>query len=187
MIIGITGSIGSGKTTAANLFRKYGFRIINVDKFYANIYRENKSLKNKIKKEFGTTSRNKLKKIVFNDYKKLKKLNQITHPIIINEIKKSIKNIKKNKKTEIIIDAPLLLETKTKNLVDKVIVVKCNEKTQISRVLKKKKYTGKEIKNIIKSQMPLNKKLKYADFVVENNGNINNLEKQIKDIVKKLK
>jgi len=122
MILGITGSFGSGKTTIANIFRNYGFKVINVDKLYHNIYNE-PLLKNRIKKEFNTINRNKIKKIVFNDYSKLKKLNKITHPLIIKEIKKLIKN-KKN----IIIDAPLLLEAKAQNLVDKIIVVKANKK-----------------------------------------------------------
>jgi len=104
MIIGVTGTFGSGKTTVANMFKKYGFKIINVDKLYHNIY--NKNLKNKIKKEFDTLDKEKIRKIVFGDYKKLKKLNKITHPIIIKSIKKEIyktlnfkKEIPINKKT----------------------------------------------------------------------------------------
>src|SRR3989338_11604213 len=75
MIIGITGNFGSGKTTVSNMFRKHGFEVINADKLYHGIYNKNKVLRNKIKKEFGTLNRNEIKKIVFNDYKKLKKLN----------------------------------------------------------------------------------------------------------------
>lgn len=187
MIIGITGSVGSGKTTVANLFRRYGFKVINVDKFYAKIYRENKTLREKIKKEFGTVSRAKIKKIVFNNSNKLKKLNKTTHPIIINEIKKSIKKIKKsNKNAKIVIDAPLLLETKAKNLIDNIIVVKCDKKTQINRVLKKGKYTKQEIKNILKSQMPLKEKLKYADFVIDNSGPLDTTKRQIEELIKKI-
>ena len=93
MIIGITGSFGSGKTTVANMFKKYGFKVTNVDKLYHGIYSKDKSLKNKIKKEFSTLDRNKIKNIVFNDSKRLIKLNKITHPIIIKEIKKEISAI----------------------------------------------------------------------------------------------
>ena len=90
MIIGITGTFGSGKTTVADMFRKHGFKVINVDRLYHGIYNKNRILKNKIKKEFRTLNRNQLKKIVFNDSTKLKRLNKLAHPIIIKEIKKQI-------------------------------------------------------------------------------------------------
>ena len=182
MIIGITGSFGSGKTTVANLFKKYNFKIVNVDKLYYGIYKTNKSLKIKLKKEFGTANRAKIKKIVFNDYKKLKSLNEITHPIILNETIKKIRKIRlKDKKINVMIDAPLLLEAKAKKLVDKIIVVKCKKNIQI------KKYSEKEIENIIKSQMPLKEKLKHADFVVDNSYPISNTENQVKKIINNIK
>ena len=180
MIIGLTGSFGSGKTTVADLFSKYDFRVINVDKLYNGIYNKDKTLKNKIKKGFGTINRNKIKKIVFNDSIKLKKLNKITHPIIIKEIKKGIKRIK-NK--NIVIDVPLLFEAKIQSMFDKIIVVKCSKKEQIKRILKKCKYSKKEIDNIINSQMPLNKKIKYADFVVDNSKEIRESEIKYEKIV----
>lgn len=182
MIIGITGSFGSGKTTVANMFSKYGFRVINADKLYHGIYNKNKSLRNKIKKEFGTTNRTQLKKIVFNNPNKLKKLNKITHPTIIKEIKKGIKRIK-NK--NIVIDVPLLFEAKIQSMFDKIIVVKCSKKEQIKRILKKGRYSKKEIDNIINSQMPLNKKIKHADFVVDNGKTIKEVQSQIKNILSK--
>lgn len=198
MIIGITGAFGSGKTTAANIFKKYGFEVINADELYHDIYEKDEKLKNKIIKEFGTLDRSRIKKIVFNNYKKLKKLNEITHPIIIREIKNKIdsiiklnnkKTIKKNKKNQnskevkIALDAPLLIESNMQDMVDKIIVVKCDEKAQIERLLKKGKYTKEEIENIINSQMPLEEKIKYADFVIDNNSSINEVEKQIAQII----
>ena len=187
MILGITGSFGSGKTTVANIFKKYGFEIINADKLYHGIYDKNEALRNKIKKEFGTLDRNKIKKIVFNDSKKLKKLNEITHPVIIREIKNKIKEIKKNNKNfNIVLDVPLLIEAKMQRMVDKIIVVKCNKKIQLERLLKKGKHTRKEIENIISSQMPLNEKLKHADFTIDNNSSISAVEKQIAQIISSL-
>src|SRR3989338_1052172 len=171
MIIGITGSFGSGKTTVSNIFKKYGFEVINADKLYHGVYNKNKALRNKIKKEFCTLNRSQLKKIVFNNPKRLKKLNNITHPIIIKEIKKEIDEIKKyNKEARIIVDVPLLFEAKMQNMFDKIIVVKCDEKIQFERLLKNGKHTRKEIENILNSQMPLNEKLKHADFTIDNNS-----------------
>lgn len=185
MILGITGSFGSGKTTVSNIFKKYGFEVINADKLYHGIYNKNKALRNKIKKEFGTLDRSKIKKIVFNNYKKLQKLNKITHPIIINTLKKQINRINKNNK-KIAIDVPLLFEAKMQNMFDKIIVVKCNEKTQIKRLLKKKKYSKKEIMQIIRSQMPIEEKVKYADFVLDNSKTIKETEKQVHTILSSL-
>lgn len=98
MIIGVTGSFGTGKTTVANLFGKHGFEVINADELYHGIYEKDKALRNKIFREFGTLDRSKIKKIVFSDYKKLKRLNEITHPLIIQEIKKRAASIIKKQK-----------------------------------------------------------------------------------------
>jgi len=184
MIIGITGAFGSGKTTVANIFKKYGFEVINADELYHGIYGRDEKLKNKIIKEFGALDRSKIKKIVFNDSKKLKKLNEITHPIIIKEIKNKIKEIKENNQSaKIVLDVPLLIEAKMQGMVDKIIVVKCDEKAQIERLLKKGRHTRAEIENIIISQMPIEEKLRYADFVVDNSSSINEAEKQIAEII----
>jgi|TARA_Y100000310_G_C20691451_1_gene822530 dephospho-CoA kinase len=181
MIIGITGSFGSGKTTVAEMFRKQGFKVINVDKLYHGIYKRNLILKFKIRKEFGTLDRNKIKEIVFDDSSKLRKLNKMTHPLILKSLKKEIKKIR-NKK--IIIDIPLLFEAEVEKLFDKIIVVKCSKKTQIERILKKKKHTKKEIKQIIKSQMPLKDKIKKANFVVDNGGTIYRTRNQVMKMLK---
>ena len=95
MIIGITGSFGSGKTTVANMFKRYRFKVIDVDKVYHKDFYKNHPLRNKIKKEFGTLNRSELRKKVFSDYSELRKLNKITHPIIIKTMKKEIKNANK--------------------------------------------------------------------------------------------
>ena len=194
MILGITGSIGSGKTTASNLFKKLGFFIVNADEIGHEVIKKNSAAYKKIIKEFGNEildnnkniDRKILGSIVFNDKIKLKKLNSIMHPIIINEIENQIKKIKQKcgNKTKIVIDAPLLLETKTKNLVDKIIVVKADKKNIIKRL--NKRFSKEKIEKILKSQMPLDEKLRYVDFVIDNNKDLKHLEKQVENIIKKL-
>ena len=108
------------------------------------------------------------------------------HPLIIDEIEYQIKKIQKKcgNNTRILIDAPLLVETNLKNHVDKIVVVKSDKKNAVKRL--NKKYSKEQIERILKAQTPLKEKLKYADFVVDNNGDIENLERQIKNIIEKL-
>ena len=77
----------------------------------------------------------------------------------------------------------MLIEANAQKLVDKIILVKCDKKEQISRILKKKKHSKKEIDQILKSQIPLNEKIKHADFVVDNNKAIKQTESQIKNMI----
>ena len=194
MILGITGSIGSGKTNTAKLFRKYGFRVISADKAGHEIIKKNSAAYKKIVKIFGneildknkSIDRKKLGDIVFNDTGKLKKLNLVTHLRIIKEIKNQIKKIKSKhgNKTNIMVDAPLLLETMAKNLVDKIIVVKCDKEKIIKRL--SKKYPKEKIERILNAQMPLIEKVKYADFVIDNNKDIAYLKKQVAEIVEEI-
>ena len=156
--------------------------------------KSNEKIKNKIIKHFGKEildknkkiNRKKLGNIVFSDKNELKKLNLIMHPLIINQIKNKIKNIQKEcgHDAKIIIDAPLLIETNLKDCVDEIIVVKSDKKNIIKRL--NKKYNKKQIERILKAQMPLEEKLKHADFVVDNSADIKNLERQIKNIIEKL-
>ena len=194
MIIGITGSIGSGKTTAAKLFGRHWYSRIDADEIGHQIIKKNSTAYKKIVKNFGYKildkgngiDRKKLGDVVFDEKKKLKKLNLIVHPVMIKSIKNQIKKIQEKcrHKTKIVIDAPLLLETKTKGFVDKVIVVKCDKKNILKRL--SKKYPKEKIERILNAQMPLEEKLKYADFVVDNNKDLKHLEKQVKNIIRKL-
>ena len=193
MIIGITGPIGSGKTTAAKLFSRHWYSRIDADEIAHEILKSDKIIKKDLIKNFGkqivdknkNIDRKKLGDVVFYDIKKLKKLNLIMHPIIILNIKKRIAEIKKQcpAKTRIVIDAPLLLETEAKNLIDNVIVIKCSKGNILKR---NKKFPKEQIERILKSQMPLNEKLKYADFVIDNNKDLNHLKNQVERIIKKI-
>lgn len=186
MIIGITGSIGSGKTTAAKLFGKRHYFRIDADEISHDLMKNDYEVKDRLVKNFGeeiidkrkNIDRKKLGRIVFDDDKKLKKLNSMMHPLIIDEIMNKIKKIRKNcgSKAKIIIDSPLLIETNAKKMADKIIVVKADAEKVIER---NKTFSGEEIETILKRQMPPEEKLKYADFVIDNNKGMMHLEKQV--------
>ena len=186
MLIGLTGVFGSGKTTIAKLFAKHGYKYISADEIGHKLFNKNE-IKNRVIQKFGKSilikskiDRKKLKKIVFNNHKKLIELNKIVHPPIINEIKSIIK---KNKNKKIIVEGALLIEAGCKCLFDKMIVVKINPKEQLKRVLKKKKYTKQEIKSILKSQLSQKEKLKYADFVISNSKALELTRKEVEKII----
>ena len=193
-IIGITGSIGSGKTTVAKLFSRHWYSRIDADEIGHQIIKKNAAAYKKIIKNFGkdildkngSIDRKKLGNAVFDDHTKLKNLNSITHPIIINRIKKQIKETKEKcgDKTKIVIDAPLLLETKAKNLVDMIIVVSADKSNILKRL--NKKLPKEKIERILKAQMPLKEKIKHADFVIGNNKGMGHLEKQVIKIIERI-
>lgn len=187
MIVGITGNIGSGKTTVAKIFKKYGYYVIDADKIGHEVL--NGQAYKKILENFGErvlnkdkkVDRRKLANIVFNDEKKLNTLTQITLPLIMRDILEEIKN--KNDKN-IVLDAALIIESGLSSLVDKLIVVKINKEVQIKRLLNKGKYTQDQIKKIINAQMPQKEKLKYADYVIDNNGSLAETRMQVCKIIK---
>ena len=194
MIIGITGSIGSGKTTAAKMFSRHHYDRIDADEIAHEIIDQNKIVYEKIINEFGSKilnknkiiDRKKLGNVIFNDANKIKRLNSITHPIIISEIRNQIKKIKNEcgKNAKIIVDAPLLLETNAKDLIDRIIVVRTSKENILKRL--GEKHSKRQIERILKHQMSLEEKLKHADFVIDNNKNFSHMEKQITEIIKNL-
>lgn len=193
MIIGITGSVGSGKTAIAKLFSRHQYIRIDADEIGHQLFKKNTVIYKKIMNAFGKNilgkngdiDRKKLGEVAFSENRKLKKLNSIMHPLIINEIKNKIGKIKQEcgSKAKIVIDAPLLLEAKAKDLVDQIIVVKCSKENILKR---NKKLAGRQIEKILKAQTPLNEKLKCADFVIDNNKDSGHLEKQVEKIIKEL-
>lgn len=189
MIVAITGNIGSGKTNASLLFRKAGYALLNADKIGHELYKR-KDIKQKVIKTFTKEiltkeeiDRKKLKNIVFHNHKELIRLNKIVHPEILKEIKRKIKE-KKNK--NIAIEGALLIETKFKDY-NNLLLITIDKSIQIKRLLKKGKYNKVEINNIIKSQLAQQKKLRYADYIVDNSGTKKEFERNIKKIIKELK
>ena len=188
-IIGVTGSVSSGKTTVAGFFKEIGAYLIDADKIVHRLYKTNRNIRTYIRKHFGgkvfsrgTIDRRKLARIVFTEKKKLKKLQKIVHPLTIKEIKDIVR---KSKRQVIVIDAPLLLEANLDKFVDYIVVVKVNLKKQFERCAKKG-FMKRECLLRQKSQMPLREKIKHADFVIDNNRSKAKTRKEVEGIWQKL-
>lgn len=191
IILGLTGSFASGKTSVAAIFRSYGARVIDADALAYRLSRPHTRVYNKLISVFGKAilgsdrriSRAKLSAIVFNDKKALRRLNEITHPAIIRTIKKKISQFKSG---IIVLDAPLLIEAGLGRGVDKIIVVKADRKKQIQRAIRRTSLSKTAVLKRIRSQMPLRRKLRLADFVIDNNRSLNETRKQVRQIRRQL-
>ena len=191
MVIGITGSFGSGKTTAARMFASLGARVIDADRIAHRLLRPGTEVYRSIIRNFGrevlakgcAIERRKLARIVFASPGLLRKLNRIVHPAVIASIKR---RVAKSKKKIFVVDAPLFIEAGLKKDVDLLIVVKSTRKKQTERLLKRGKYTKAEIIKRIKSQMALSKKARLADFIIDNDGSKAKTWVQVKRIYRAL-
>lgn len=192
-IIGLTGGIASGKSTVAKMLKNYGIPIIDADVIAREVVEVGEEAYYKIVEAFGkdilhedgTIHREKLGAIVFNDEEQRKKLNNIVHPAVrtrMNELKQ--KYIEGGEKT-IVLDIPLLFESKLTHLVDKIILVYVDYDVQVKRLMERNHFTREQAEARIKAQMPLKDKISLADAVLYNNGTISETEKQLAEVLKK--
>ena len=190
IIVGLTGSLGTGKSTVTNLFRELGAHIIDWDELARKVTRPHSKAWEAIVEYFGkdvlnedqTINRQKLAEIAFPDKKKVAKLNQIVHPEVFKEDERITSEIKRLDPDALIIkDIPLLFELTRPIFVDKVVVVFANEETQLRR-LEEKGMSREDARERIRSQLPLEKKTKSADFVINNDGSLEETKRQVKEI-----
>ncbi len=179
VVIGITGGFATGKTTVANFFSRLGARVIDADRIAHDIIRRNSPAFKEIILAFGRDilSRNKsivrkrLAAKVFGNKKALRKLCRITHPLIIDIIKKKLRAIEKtNPQSIVVIDAPLLVETGLNKIVNWLLVVDTTPARTIQRCMAKRGFSECEIKRRNKAQLSIESKKKIADCLIDNNG-----------------
>ncbi len=194
-IVGLTGSLGTGKSTVASLFRDLGAYVIDWDELARNVVRPRSKVWKQLVDYYGmgilnenlSINRQKLADVVFSDKRKLKKLNQIIHPKVFEQDEKITKEIQSHDPNALIIkDIPLLFEVSRPIPVDKIIVVSATEETQLRR-LEEKGMSRQDARRRIESQMSLDEKVKSADFVIDNDGPLEETRKQVEAIYSLLK
>lgn len=187
--VGILGSVGSGKSFVANIFKELGFNIFSADQVVSQIYERNKNINKKISIFFklklnrGKINKNELRDTLKKNPKKFKYLNKIIHPIVR---KKLILFLSKYKKTKLVVlDIPLLIENKMFNFVDIFIFVKTKPNIFKIRIKKRKNLDKQFLKLLENKQVDEKIKKSYADFTVDNSTK-DKVKLQVKKILDKI-
>jgi dephospho-CoA kinase len=187
--VGILGSVGSGKSFVANIFKELGFNTFSADKVVSQIYERNKNINKKIsiffklKLSHGKINKNELRDTLKKNPKKLKYLNDIIHPIVRKKLSLFLSKYKKT--NLVVLDIPLLIENKMFNFVDIFIFVKT--KPNIFKIrIKKRKNLDKQFLKLLENQQ-VDEKIKksYADFTVDNSIK-DKVKLQVKKILDKI-
>jgi dephospho-CoA kinase len=192
LIIGITGGIGSGKTTLSKLLRAEGYSVYDSDLEARRLQNEHSTMQKKIIDMFGKEiyddhglNRSALGKLVFGKPELLVKLNSIVHPLVMDDFENWIDN--RLPKKMLFIESAILFESGFNKLVDKVIVITAREDIRIDRVVKRDGITVEHVKTRMSHQMPEEEKLKRADYVIYSDDDKPLFEKTKKIIAELLK
>ena len=198
MIVGLTGGIGTGKSTVSRKLREIGYPVIDLDVISREVI-EYPEVINELIRNFGieilesqnnisgkkSISRNKLRQTVFKEEKKVSVLNSIIHPPIVKEMRRQIEELRKSYKT-VFVEVQLLFEAKLEKEFDIIVLVYADKKTQLERVLKRDGRSEGEVQQIINAQMDMTEKRRLSNYIIENNGNSEMLDLEIEKFIKKL-
>lgn len=194
--VGLTGGIGVGKSHVCKIFAELGCYVFDADQVARDVVSVGKLGYQKVLDEFGkeilaedkSIDRAKLGQIVFNNKEKREKLNQILHPIIIDEQNKlMLEVLAKDSSAIVIMDAALMIESGSYKRFDKLIVVFCKQEMQIKRIVKRNSFSYEQAQSRINSQMPTEEKRKYADIEIDTSGTYEETDKRVREVYQELK
>ena len=185
LVIGLTGGIGSGKTSTAKFFADLGINVIDTDEIAHKLTQTKGAAISSIQKSFGNNfitvhgalDRNKMRDLVFSDNASLRQLEAILHPLIRKE---TVRLIELTSSPYIVIVVPLLLETGSyRDIVQRILVVDCDKENQVARAIKRSGLNIQKVHAIMDTQVSRQERLEQADDVIVNNMDILNLQKQV--------
>lgn len=214
LIIGLTGGIGSGKSTVSQILSEYNIPTIDTDLISRQLVTPNSAGLNAIEQQFGerilnhdaTLNRSALREIIFNDHTAKKQLEAILHPMIQTEVQKQITKLKQKSTPErlllsnlnsacppplIIVAIPLLAESIQKNghtpdYLDQIWVVDTSVEQQLKQACQRDQSSPEQIQKIIDQQASRQERLAIADVIITNTGNLNDLQQQLQHIIARL-
>ncbi|OQP22025.1 dephospho-CoA kinase [Bacillus stratosphericus] len=191
LVIGLTGGIASGKSTVSQMIKEKGIRVVDADIIAKEAVSKGSPALHQIVQTFGEEvlqpngelNRQQLGAIIFSDEEKRKKLNAIVHPEVRKEMLEQRDEGVSNNETFVVLDIPLLFESKLEGLVDRIIVVYTTPELQLSRLMNRNDLSEEEALNRIHSQQPLEEKCQKADRVIENTKDLAFIRKQLENIL----
>ncbi len=191
-VIGITGGIASGKSYVSSVVKKSGYPVIDADQISKELSEKDKPVYNAIVRTFGESyldenknlDRQKLASLIFNDKQAKGLLNGISHPLIIDEMERQIKNAESDL---VFVDVPLLYESHIENMFDKIVCVYLPRTIQIERLMKRDNITYEYAVKKIESQKSLEEKKNLADFVINSSNSFDSVDKSVIELIKTLK
>jgi dephospho-CoA kinase len=194
-VIGLTGGIGSGKSTVSRFLAELGARVVDADKIGHQSYQPGTDSWRDLVQTFGrdilaqneTIDRQKLAAIVFSQPEELKIFNAIVHPRMYKIAEKQIEEFRRQGVKVIVLDAPILFETNWTPLVDEVWVVVADEPHVIGRATARSGLNAEQIKSRIRAQMSNEDRIKRADAVIYNNGTAEELREKVNELWQRLK
>jgi len=188
LLLGVTGSIACGKSTVTQMLENLGAPLINFDTIARQVVEPGQPALDEIVETFGrnvlledgSLDRKKMSSIVFGDFEKRKKLESITHPQIYESFFQQVNEIAAKKTDPIIqVEIPLLIELNFQYMFDRLMVVHITEELQVKRLAERDGINEEEAANILKSQLPVSEKIGFAQYVINNSGDLKDTEKQI--------
>lgn len=185
--IGLTGGIGSGKSTIANIFSQFNIPVIDADIIAHQLVEPGQPALLELQKTFGNSiispnnslDRAKLREIIFADSAKKQQLESILHPLIFQQMQTECDQQNSH---YAILCIPLLIETKMTHFVDRILVIDCSVEIQIQRVKQRDQLSMDRISSIISSQTSRHTRLSYADDIIDNSNSTSELEEQVQHL-----
>jgi dephospho-CoA kinase len=196
LVVGLTGGIASGKTTVSHILQEEGAYLIDADRIARDLVQPGTPAWTELVRVFGreilekdeSVNRKKLASIVFSDPEERRRLEEILHPRIDREIGRRLEEIaKEDPEAVVVVDAALLVETGAYRKMDQLIVVTATEDQQIERLEKRTGMVPQEARRVLSSQTGLTDKVEVADFIIRNEGPLEETTRRAKNLFQELK
>jgi dephospho-CoA kinase len=196
LCVGLTGGIASGKTTVGRMFVELGARLTDADAIVHELFRAGEAVNQAVVDAFGdrvraadgTIDRAVLGEVVFNNTQARERLNSIVHPAVIQKQKDWLDELSSREPDAVgIVDAALMIEVGTYRNYEKLIVVACTLDEQRKRLRHRSGLSDEQIEARIRSQMPMEEKAKYADYLIDTSGSLEDTRRQVESVFRELK